>query len=87
MMKRRIPMKLRTVIGMAALGGLLVYAYRRRGGEFTVESFKQTARDIFGRAKTEARALKDRAEKLKDRAESRIGHEASNTAPRPTQQH
>jgi hypothetical protein len=86
-LKRRIPMKLRTVVGIAALGGLLVYAYRRRGGEFTVESFKQTARDLFGRAKTEARALKDRAEKLKDRAENRISHEVSNTAPRPNQPH
>ena len=76
-------MKLRTVIGVAAIGGLLVFAYRQRGGEFTLESFKRTARDLFGRAKTEARALKDRAEKLKDRAENRITHEVSNAAPQP----
>jgi len=80
-------MKLRTVIGLAAIGGVLVYAYRQRGGEFTLESFKQTARELFGRAKTEARALKDRAEKLKDRAENRITHEVSNAAPRTTQPH
>ncbi len=79
-------MKLRTVIGLAALGGLLMYAYRRRGGEFTLASFKRTARDLFGRARTEARALKDRAEKLKERAESRITEEVSNTS-RPTQPH
>ena len=79
-------MKLRTVVGLAALGGLLVYGYRRRGGEFTLESFKRTTRELFGRARTEARALKDRAEKLKDRAENRITHEVSNTV-RPPQPH
>jgi hypothetical protein len=79
-------MKLRTVVGLAAFGGLLVYAYRRRGGEFTLESFNRTARELFGRARAEARALKDRAEKLKDRTENRITHEVSNTV-RPTQPH
>jgi len=73
-------MKLRTVVGLAALGGLLVYGYRRCGGEFTLESFKRTTRELFGRARTEARALKDRAERLKNRAENRIRHEVSNTA-------
>ena len=80
-------MKVRTVIGLAALGGLLVYAYRRAGGEFTLDSFKRTTRELFGRAKTEARALKDRAEKLKDRAETRFSHEFPNTGGKTTQPH
>lgn len=80
-------MKLRTVIGLAAVGGGFLYVYRRLGGEFTVESFKRTARELFNRAKTEARALKDRAPKPKDRAENQITHETSNTAAKPSYPH
>jgi hypothetical protein len=39
-------MKMRTMIGLAAVGGLL-YAHKRRGGEFTVESFRDSGRELL----------------------------------------
>lgn len=55
-------MKIRTMISLAAVGGYL-YAHFRRGGVLTLESFGQTCRELFGRAKAEASELKDRAGK------------------------
>ena len=49
-------MKLTSLLGIAALGGFL-YAHKQRGGEMTLESFKDTARTIFGKAKVSARDL------------------------------
>jgi len=40
-------MKLRTIVEIAAIGGLL-YAHRRRGGEWTIESLKHSAIDLLG---------------------------------------
>lgn len=39
-------MKFRTMLGLAAIGGLL-YAHRRRGGEWTLESFEDSARQLW----------------------------------------
>ena len=50
------------LIGLAAVGGLL-YAHKRRGGQFTVESFTQSARDLMQGAKTRAQDYKSMAEK------------------------
>jgi len=72
-------MKIRTVIGLAAIGGLVAYMYKRRGGEFTMASFKCTVRDLFTRAKHEAMEIKERADKLKERAERQMTHEVANT--------
>jgi hypothetical protein len=55
-------MKLSTVIGLAAAGGFL-YVHQQRGGELTLDSFADTARSLFGRAKEQAIEAKDRAEK------------------------
>lgn len=52
-------MKLTTVLGLGALGFL--YIHNRRGGEWTLESFGQTARDLLGQAKSGARQFQDRA--------------------------
>jgi hypothetical protein len=72
-------MKLRTIIGLAAVGGL-VYLNKRRGGEFTLESFKRTVRELLGRVKAEAK-------ELKDRAEAQMTHEVENTAAKSTGPH
>jgi hypothetical protein len=80
-------MKIRTVIGLAAIGGLLAYMYKQRGGEFTMESFKRTMRDVFARAKSEARDIKERADKLKERAERQMTHEVANTVSKATDQY
>lgn len=52
-------MKLTTVLGLGALGFL--YIHNRRGGEWTFESFGQTARDLIGQAKGSAREFQERA--------------------------
>jgi len=38
-------MKLGTLLGAAAIGGFF-YAHQKRGGEFTLDSLKQTARSV-----------------------------------------
>jgi hypothetical protein len=55
-------MKIRTILGLGAIGGFL-YAHNKRGGEWSLDGFKSTAKNLFGRAKGEAMELKDRAEK------------------------
>ncbi len=50
------------MIGLAAAGGFL-YMHKQRGGEMTLDSLTGTARDLFGRARSEAMVLKDRIEK------------------------
>jgi hypothetical protein len=66
------------MIGLAAIGGFL-YLHKQRGGELTLESFKRTARELFGRLKTEATELKDRAEK-------QMTHEVASTVANATGQ-
>lgn len=58
-------MRIPTVISIAVLGaaGGFLYLHKRRGGELTVEGLKQTARELLGETKAEARELRDRAEK------------------------
>jgi hypothetical protein len=65
-------MKIRTLIGLAAIGGFL-YAHARRGGELTLESFRQTALDLFGQVKSEAGEIKERAGR-------KVMHEVASTA-------
>lgn len=62
-------MTFRKLIGLGAIGGLL-YAHKRHGGQFTLESFKQSARDLMDSAKT-------RAQDFRSQAETRL-HEAAN---------
>lgn len=72
-------MKLWTVVGLAAIGGFL-YLHKQRSNEFTLESFKRTARELLGRAKGEA-------VELKDRAEDQVTHEVASTVARATEPH
>lgn len=57
-------MKFRNLIMLAGIGGL-VYAHRKRGGQMTLESFKQSGRELLDMAK-------NRAETLRSEAENRI---------------
>jgi hypothetical protein len=54
-------MRVTTVVGLAAIGGLL-YAHKRHGGEWTVDSLKQSAMDLFGVAKQKARDIREQAQ-------------------------
>ena len=56
-------MKLRNMIGLAAIGGFIYY-HQRRGGQFTLAGFKQSARELFGRGKAEAQDLAGKAERV-----------------------
>ena len=52
------------LIGLAAIGGLL-YAHKRRGGEWTLDSFKTTLRELWSSATRKASQIRDEArEKL-----------------------
>jgi hypothetical protein len=57
-------MKFRNMIMLAGIGGL-VYAHKKRGGEMTLESFKNSGRDLLDKARS-------RVDDLKAQAESRI---------------
>jgi hypothetical protein len=72
-------MKLRMIIGLAAIGGL-VYLNKRRGGEFTLESFKRTVSELFGRAKAQVK-------ELKDRTEAQVTHKVANSTAKATGPH
>ncbi len=64
------------LIGLAAIGGLL-YAHKRRGGEWTLDSFKTTLRDLWSSASRKATQIRDEArEKLE---QSNMGSSASST--------
>ena len=57
-------MTFRKLIALAGIGGL-VYAHRKRGGQMTVESFKQSGHDLV-------EGIKSRAADLRAQAESRL---------------
>ena len=61
-------MTFRKLVALAGIGGLL-YAHRKHGGQFTLESFKQSWNDLIAGAKS-------RAMDLRAQAESRL-HEAA----------
>jgi len=54
-------MTFRKLVALAGIGGLL-YAHRKRGGEFTLESFKQSWNDLVSGAKSKAADLRSQAE-------------------------
>jgi hypothetical protein len=53
-------MKIRTMLGLAAVGGIL-YAHRKHGGEWTIDSFKDSARDLFDAIQANAQRAKEQA--------------------------
>jgi len=54
-------MSFRKLMMLAGIGGL-VYAHRKRGGEMTLESFKESGRKLLDAAKTRANDLRSQAE-------------------------
>ena len=71
-------MSLKKLVGLAAIGGLL-YAHKKRGGQMTVESFKDTARSLLDDAKVRVQDLRTQAEqKMQERQEGgRLGDDAT----------
>ena len=54
-------MKIRTLLGLAAIGGV-AYAHNKRGGEWTLDSIKDTLRDLFSGVQDKVRGFADEAE-------------------------
>jgi hypothetical protein len=59
-------MKLFTALGVITLGaaGTFLYLHVRRGGRMSMSSFRDTAGDLFGRAKRGANDFKDKVEPM-----------------------
>jgi hypothetical protein len=59
-------MKIRTLLGHAAVGGV-AYAHQKRGGEWTLDGIKETLRSLFSGAQEKVRDLADQAkEQIQD---------------------
>jgi hypothetical protein len=54
-------MTFRKLFMLAGIGGL-VYAHKKRGGQMTLESFKQSGRELLDTAKNRAANLRSQAE-------------------------
>jgi hypothetical protein len=72
---------IRKLVGLAALGGFL-YAHKKRGGQLTIDSFKQTARGLVDDVKARAMEMKSKAEQklAETREESKDWGEQSTSA-------
>jgi hypothetical protein len=64
-------MTFRKLVALAGIGGLL-YAHRRRGGQFTLDSFKQSWGDLISGAKTKAADLRSQAESRLHEAAAKV---------------
>lgn len=66
-------MALKKLVGLAALGGFL-YAHKKRGGQLTMDSFRDTARGLFDDVKMKARDIRSQAEqKLEESRREGVG--------------
>jgi hypothetical protein len=55
-------MKMRTMLGLAAIGGAL-YVHKRRGGEFTVDSIKRSLNELWSAVTAKAAEVSDAIER------------------------
>ena len=74
-------MKIRNLIGLAAIGGL-VYLHRKRGGEFTVASFKDSARQLWDGIQRAAEKARHEAEKRVREGAKEVGRVADDVGKR-----
>lgn len=78
-------MKIRTILGLGAVGGLL-YLHRRRGGEWTLDSMRDSARELMRgiqnsaeRARAEVReTVREGARKAEEAAQRESEYTAGN---------
>lgn len=64
-------MKIRTLLGLTVIGSA-IYAHKRNGGDFTVESMKKSLNDLWSGIQGKARDVKARAEELADKAPDKV---------------
>lgn len=60
-------MKIRTLLGLAAVGGV-AYAHNKRGGEWTLDGIKETLRQLFS-------GVQDKLQEFADEAKDRLSSE------------
>ncbi|HSD88663.1 MAG TPA: hypothetical protein VLB44_14140 [Kofleriaceae bacterium] len=75
-------MTFRKLLAFAGIGGLL-YAHKRHGGTFTMDSFKQSWNDLLEGARTRAKDLRSEAETRLHEAATKVS-DATETAARST---
>ena len=51
---------IRKLLGLAALGGLL-YAHKRHGGDWNINSFKKSGHDLVDAAKSRSQNIREKA--------------------------
>ena len=62
-------MKIRTMLGLSAIGGAL-YLHRKHGGEWTIESFKESLRDLWAGMQERSKEIGEKAQdKLREAAD------------------
>ena len=62
-------MKFRNILGLGAIGGAL-YAHRKHGGEWTLESFKQSLIDLRDALQVRGKEIADKTQdKLREAAD------------------
>jgi len=64
-------MKIRTMVGLAAVGGLL-YMHKRRGGDWTLASFEDSARQLWHGVEAAAEKAKAEAKRQLRDAKSEV---------------
>ena len=50
-------MRFKTLLGLAAIGGAVAYAQKRRGGDMSFAGFKNTFHDLIGQAQNKLGSL------------------------------
>lgn len=64
-------MTIRTMLGLTLLGGAL-YAHKRHGGEFTVDSMMRSLKNLWTAMQNKASDVKDKAAQLADKAQDKV---------------
>ncbi|MFT3698962.1 MAG: hypothetical protein QM831_37795 [Kofleriaceae bacterium] len=68
------------IIGLAAVGGFL-YAHKRRGGELTLSSMKQTAQVLYMGGRMKMQSLMKQAEKTVDQTARKANGAVQSVSP------
>lgn len=69
-------MRIGKLLGIAAIGGLL-YAHKRHGGQFNVNSLKQSGRELMDAAKSRSQDFREKASNRVHAVADRVGEKRS----------
>lgn len=64
-------MRIRTLLGLTVIGSA-VYAHKRNGGDFSVESIKKSLRDLWSGIQGKASDVKAKAAELADKVPDKV---------------